>query len=34
MLERWYVFRQTDWASYLEYPELTAKQTQQLLAVS
>ncbi len=32
-LERWYRFRRTDWASYLEYPELTAKQTQQLLTI-
>jgi len=32
-LERWYDYRTTDWANYLEYPEFTLKQTQQLLAI-
>ena len=32
-LERWYDFRATDWASYLEYPEFTMKQTQHFLSL-
>jgi len=31
--ERWCVYRTTDWANYLEYPEFTLKQTQQVLAI-
>jgi len=34
LLERWYDYRTTDWANYLEYPEFTLKQTQQLLAIT
>lgn len=30
--EKWSQFRTTDWVNYLEYPEFTLKQTQQLLA--
>jgi len=33
MLARWYDYRQTDWSNYLEYPEFTLKQTQQLLRI-
>ena len=33
LLERWYVFRKTDWATKIEYPEITLKQIQQLLSI-
>ncbi|MCJ7792371.1 MAG: hypothetical protein MUP45_00085 [Candidatus Marinimicrobia bacterium] len=33
-LARWYDYRTTDWASELEYPEFTLKQTQQLLGIT
>jgi len=32
-LERWYDFRRIDWASELEYPEFTMKQTEELLQI-
>jgi hypothetical protein len=34
MLERWYDFGRIDWATELEYPEFTMKQTQQLLTLT
>ena len=33
LLERWYVFRRTDWASYLEYPEFTNKEVNRFLSL-
>lgn len=32
-LARWDEFRQTDWASEVEYPELTLKKTEELLSI-
>ncbi len=33
-LERWYDFRATDWASYLEYPEFTNKEVNRFLQLN
>jgi len=33
MLERWYVFRRTDRANYLEYPEYTNKEVDKFLSL-
>jgi hypothetical protein len=30
-LERWYVFRRTDWINYLEYPEWTNNEVNRFL---
>jgi len=30
-LERWYVFRRTDWSNYLEYPEFLSKEVDRFL---
>ena len=32
-LAKWDDFRQIDWSTEIEYPELTLKQTQYLLAI-
>ena len=32
-LERWYVFRRTDWVNYLEYPEFTTKEVTRFLQI-
>ena len=32
-LKRWYDYRTTDWASELDYPEFTMKQTEELLQI-
>jgi len=32
-LERWYVFRRTDWTTELEYPEFTNKEVNRLLSL-
>lgn len=34
MLARWDDFRTADWLEIVEYPELTLKETQQLLAIT
>jgi hypothetical protein len=31
LLERWYDYRTTDWATHLEYPEFTMKEVNRLL---